>query len=86
MSSAPGNIVSWEWSYGVANRFTQTTTGPVLTMPHVDCSIVPAPPLPADVSWFTLVVTLKVRDDLGNVSTETVDRGARLLPQGSCGF
>jgi hypothetical protein len=85
-SSAPGNIVAWDWSYGVASTFTQTTSGPVLTLPHVDCSIVPAAPLPPGVSWFTLVVTLRIHDDLGNVSTEAVDRGARLLPQGSCGF
>jgi hypothetical protein len=34
-STAPGRIVSWEWTYGVATTLTQTTSGPVLTMPVV---------------------------------------------------
>ena len=66
--------------------FSQTTSGPVLTMPTVNCSFLPPPPLPAGRSWFDLTVTLKVHDSLGNVSAEKVDSGARLLPQGVCGF
>jgi hypothetical protein len=85
-SRAPGRIVAWEWTYGVAARFMQTTSGPVLTMPAVDCTIIPLPPLPAGNQWFTMTVTLRVRDDLGNVSDLAVDDGARLLPHGSCGF
>jgi hypothetical protein len=33
-----------------------------------------------------LVVTLKVRDDLGNVSAEMTNSGARVFPQGVCGY
>jgi Big-like domain-containing protein len=84
-SSAPGNIVAWDWSYAVASTFSQTTTGPVLTMPAVNCSFVPAPPLPPGNPWFTMTVTLKIHDDLGNVAQAT-NNGVRLLPQGTCGF
>jgi hypothetical protein len=85
-STAPGTITAWDWSFGVAKTFAQTTTGPVLTMPAVDCSIVPSPPFPAGVTWFALTVKLKVHDNLGNVSAEAVDSGVRLFPQGVCGF
>jgi trimeric autotransporter adhesin len=85
-STAPGKIIAWDWSYRVATTFTQTTSGPQLTMPSVDCSLLPAPPLPPGTQWFALTVTLKIHDDLGNVSAEFVDSGARLFPQGSCGF
>ena len=85
-SSAPGKIVAWDWSYGVATMFTQTTTGAVLTMPNVNCSILPPPPLPPDKTWFTMTVTLKIHDDLGNVSAVATDDGVRLFPKGTCGF
>ena len=85
-STAPGTIIAWDWSYGVAKTFTQTTSGPVLTMPTVDCSMVPPPPFPAGVTWFTMTVKLTVHDTLGNVSAEAVDSGVRLFPQGVCGF
>jgi len=88
-STAPGNIVAWDWSYhvGTMPALTQTTTGPQLTMPTVSCSWLPAPPLPAGGNpWLPLIVTLKVRDDLGNVSAEVTDNGARVLPQGVCGY
>ncbi len=85
-STAPGTIIAWDWSYSVATTFAQTTSGPVLTMPSVNCSLLPSPPLPAGVSWFPMIVTLKVHDDLGNVSAEMTNRGARLLPLGLCGF
>jgi hypothetical protein len=85
-STAPGTITAWDWSYGVAATFTQTTSGPVLTMPTVDCSLVPPPPFPAGVTWFALTVKLKVHDNLGNASAEAVDSGVRLFPQGVCGF
>jgi hypothetical protein len=84
-STAPGTINAWDWSYGVATMFAQTTSGPVLTMPSVDCSLVPPPPLPA-VGWLTMIVTLKVHDDLGNVSAEVAHKDVRLLPEGVCGF
>jgi hypothetical protein len=85
-STAPGAIVAWDWSYGVATTFAQTTSGPVLTMPTVNCSLLPPPPLPAGAQWFTMVVTLKVHDNLGNVSAQATDSGVRLIPQGVCGF
>jgi hypothetical protein len=83
-STAPGTIVAWDWTYSVASTFGQTTAGPVLTMPSVDCSLL-APPLPPE-GWFPLVVTLRVHDNLGNVSAVVTDRGARLFPTGTCGF
>ena len=86
-STAPGNIVAWDWSYRVATTIALTTTGPVLTNPSVDCGWLPAPPLPAGgPTWLPLVVTLKVRDDLGNVSAEMTNSGARVFPQGVCGY
>ena len=86
-STAPGTIVFWDWTYGLAKTFSQTTTGPVLKLPAVDCSLMPAPPLPASgVQWFTMTVSLRVRDDLGNVSDVLTDDGVRLIPQGVCGF
>jgi hypothetical protein len=88
-STAPGTIVAWDWTYGVAKTFSQTTTGPVLSNPAVDCSLIPAPPFPpapAD-QWFTMTVTLKIHDSLGNVSALATDRIVRLFPQpGVCGF
>jgi hypothetical protein len=67
---------------------TQTTTSPVFTQPSVSCSWLPAPPLPAGgPTWLTLTVTLTVRDDQGNVSAvATNNGGARVFPQGVCGF
>jgi hypothetical protein len=85
-STAPGRIIAWDWSYRVAATFAQTTSGPQLTMPSVNCSLLPPPPLPSGNQWFMMTVTLKIRDDLGNVSAEAVDSGVRLLPQGVCGF
>jgi hypothetical protein len=85
-SSAPGNIVSYDWSYSVAGTFKQTTAGAVLKNPTVDCGLMPSPPMPAgNPGWFTLTVTLTIRDDRGNVAQAT-DSGARLLPHGACGF
>jgi hypothetical protein len=88
-STAPGKITAYDWSYGVSGQtmLTQTTTGPVLDQPAFNCTMMPAPPLPAGGNpWFTFTVTLKIHDDQGNVSAVAIDSGARLLPQGSCGF
>jgi hypothetical protein len=85
-STAPGTIIAWDWSYRVATTFAQTTSGPVLTMPSMNCSLLPPPPLPPGNPWFTIIVTLKIHDNLGNVSAEVTHSGARLLPQGACGF
>jgi len=85
-STAPGTIVAWDWSYSVATTFGQSTAGPVLTMPSVDCSLVPPPPMPA-AGWLTMIVTLKVHDNLGNVSAEVSHKDVRLLVEaGACGF
>ena len=85
-STAPGTITAWDWSYGVAKAFTQTTSTPVLTRPTVDCSIIPPPPFPAGTTWFTMTVKLKIHDSLGNVSQEAVNDGVRLFPKGTCGY
>ncbi len=87
-STAPGTIVAWDWTYGVKTTFSQTTSGPVLTNPAVNCSLIPSPPLPAAPAdqWFTMTVTLKVHDSLGNVSAVVTDKVVRLFPQGVCGF
>jgi len=85
-STAPGTITAWDWSYGVAGMFSQTTSGPVLSMPAVNCSLIPPPPFPEGPQWFTMVVTLKIHDSLGNVSAEAVNRGVRVIPKDVCGF
>jgi hypothetical protein len=87
-STAPGTIVAWDWTYRVATTFSQTTTGPVLSMPAVTCSLLPAPPLPPAPAnqWLPMVVTLRVHDSLGNVSAVATDSNVRLFPQGACGF
>ena len=86
-SSAPGTIVAWDWSYTVATTFSHTTSGAVLTQPAVNCSLLPAPPLADGSTWFPLTVTLRVHDNLGNVSAVATNRGGvRLFPNGTCGF
>ena len=87
-SRAPGTIVAWDWTYGAATIFSQTTTVPVLAMPAVNCGIMPPPPLPAAPAsqFFRLTVTLKVHDNLGNVSAVVTNDDARLFPAGVCGF
>lgn len=85
-SSGPNPIVAWEWTYGVAKMFTQTTSAPVLSGAAIDCSIAPPPPLPAGQSSLTLTISLRVRDGAGNVSDVATDTGARLLPRGLCGY
>ncbi len=85
-SSAPGTIVSWEWTFASAATFARTTTGPILTLPATDCRLLPSPSAPHEFAWFPLTVTLTVRDSLGNVSAQEVNRGARVFPSGMCGF
>lgn len=85
-STAPATIIAWDWSYSVATTFSQSTTGPVLAMPAINCTFLPAPPLPPNTMWLTMTVRLKIHDNLGNVSAEAVDSGVRLMPQGSCGY
>jgi hypothetical protein len=88
-STGPGNIVAWDWSYRVGTMppLTQTTSSAILTTPAANCSWLPAPPLPAGGNqWLPLIVTLKVHDDLGNVSVEAVNSGARVIPLGVCGY
>jgi hypothetical protein len=88
-SVAPGNIVAFDWTFGVpgvAATFAQTTAEPVLSMPSADCSLLPEPPLPAGSTWFMLLVTLKVRDDLGNISDVATNSNVRLFPNGTCGY
>jgi hypothetical protein len=55
-------------------------------MPTVNCGLVPPPPFPDGPPWFTMVVTLRVHDSMGNVSEEAVNRGVRLIPKNVCGF
>jgi hypothetical protein len=82
--------VAWDWSYrvGTGAPFLQTTTGAVFANPGLNCSLFPAPPLPAGGNlWLPLTVTLKVHDDQGNVSVEVSNNGgARVFPQGACGY
>ncbi len=85
-SSAPGTITAWDWTYGVATTFSQTTTGAQLTNPTVNCSVMPPPPMPPGNPWFTMTVTLTIHDSQGNVSSKVTDNGVRLLPKGTCGF
>jgi hypothetical protein len=85
-SSAPGTIVAWDWTFAVAGRFVASTTGAILTLPATSCALVPDPALPHEYAWFPMTVTLTVRDNLGNVSAEAINRGARVFPNGMCGF
>ena len=72
-STAPGTIIAWDWSFSVAKTFAQSTTGPLLMMPAVNCSFLPPPPLPPDTMWLTMTVRLKIHDDLGNVSADAIN-------------
>jgi hypothetical protein len=85
-STAPSSIIQYDWTYGVATIFSKTTSTPVLSMPTVDCSIMPPPPLPSGSDSLTMTVTLKVHDSEGNVSDVTTDGGVRLFPHGTCGY
>jgi hypothetical protein len=85
-STAPGKITAWDWSWGVSTSRTQTTNTGVLTNPAFDCTMIPPGPFPAGTSALTMVVKLKVHDELGNVSAEVSHSDIRLLPQGSCGY
>jgi hypothetical protein len=85
-STAPGTIVAYDWTFGVAKTFSVTTAGPMLAMPAADCSLLPAPPLPQGTTWFTMVVTLKVTDNMGNVSGTARNENVRLFPNGTCGY
>jgi hypothetical protein len=85
-SASPGTITEWDWSFGVAKTFKQTTSSPVLSMPATDCSLLPPPPLPAGATWLMMTVKLTIRDSLGNVSAEAADNGVRLIPNGACGY
>jgi hypothetical protein len=85
-SNAPGNIVAYDWTWAVSGApKTQTTTGAQLATPSFSCSMLPSPPIPAS-GALTMIVTLKIHDDQGNVSPIVTDNGVRLLPQGSCGY
>ena len=90
-STAPGNIVAYNWSFKAGTNaaiITQTTTGAILDGLAVSCSWLPPPPLPAGgPQSVPLTVTLTVRDDQGNVSAAATNNGgARVLPQGFCGY
>jgi hypothetical protein len=85
-STAPGRITAWDWTYGVSSTRSQTTNTEVLTNPAFDCSMIPPAPFPAGTTFLTMVVRLKVHDELGNVSEEVSHDDIRLLPQGSCGY
>ena len=86
-STAPGTIVAWDWTYGVKTTFSQTTTGAVLSNPAVNCDLIPAPPLPAAPAdqWFTMIITLKVHDSLGNVGAVVSTRSPSPCPPAGCG-
>jgi trimeric autotransporter adhesin len=85
-SGAPGNITAYDWTWSVTGSpRVQTTAGPVFANPSFSCSMVPPPPLPA-AGMLAMTVTLKIHDDLGNVSAVATDANIRLLPQGSCGY
>jgi hypothetical protein len=58
----------------------------VLTMPAVTCGFIPPAPMPPGENAFTMIVTLVLRDSLGNVSTAVSNRDVRLFPAGTCGF
>jgi hypothetical protein len=85
-STAPGTIVAYEWTATVATTVSQTTTTPQLVNPSASCALLPPPPLPAGTTSVPLTVTLRIRDNLGNISAVATDTGARVLPQGACGY
>lgn len=89
-STAPGTIVAYDWTFraSTGTAKTQTTTGPLLAQATVSCDWLPPPPLPAGSPlWLALTVTLSVRDDQGNVSAVLSNNGgARVFPQGVCGY
>jgi hypothetical protein len=85
-STAPGTIVAYEWTYTVATTVSQTTTTAQLVNPSASCALLPPPPLQPGTTSVPLTVTLRIRDSLGNVSSVATDSGARVLPQGTCGY
>jgi hypothetical protein len=85
-STAPGTVTAWDWSYSVAATFAQSTSGPVLTNPTVNCSLVTGAQMAAGTSWFAMTVRLTIHDSDGNVSAEAISRDVRLIPVGVCGY
>jgi uncharacterized lipoprotein NlpE involved in copper resistance len=85
-ASAPNTIVGYDWTFGSAATFVLSTTGPVVKQPATNCSLLPSPAAPHEFAWFPLTVTLTVHDNLGNVSAMALDSGARVFPNGNCGF
>jgi len=85
-ASSPNTIVAYDWTFGSDSTFTLSSTGPVVKQPATTCSLLPPPTAPHEFAWFPLTVTLTVRDNLGNVSATKVNSGARVFPNGNCGF
>jgi hypothetical protein len=86
-STAPGTITEWDWTYGLTTSLAQATTTAVLSNPPFSCNMIPTPLMPgAGNASLTMTVSLKVRDDAGNVSAVVTDVGVRLLPQHNCGY
>ena len=85
-ASAPNTIVGYDWTFGSASTFTLSSTGPVVNVLATSCSLLPLPTAPHEFAWFPLTVTLTVHDNLGNVSAMKVNSGARVFPNGNCGF
>jgi hypothetical protein len=86
-SSSAGPIVNWIWQFSAAGFQSNEIqdTDPFLD-PQSTCGFFNNNTSPAGANFVQMIVSLRVRDNAGNVSATTTNPNVRLFPQQNCGF